>query len=647
MRCLTILALSLSWISSHDSPVSARTPGVQSGTTQEETAIVDASRAQLPKRKPPKRNFPVLHTLSVTDFEAMPDDGKDDLIGIRMAMKKAAALGKPTALRFPLGTYDLFLPENPDEDLIYRATKDALAFFQASDIIFDGQGSTIMIHEPTLGFLTLLSCNDVVVRNFTVEWNTPPFAQGWVREIDHEAGWFELEETPGFLSLDATTWNEKNRKHYEPIRWGMLKDRTSPGRMKAGVRNFFQVSHWDRIAPHRYRLFPRDQNHLNDFEAGDPYIHVDRNGGGLCHFTLCKRVVFENITNYTSPGLNYGGAHASEIGLFNCNVLIKPGSWHTSNADGTHFSQNRIGPWVEGCTFEGMSDDGANLYAHPTHVIQVRSDKEFDIEPTIDWRPGDLVMGFEPTSGEVLGKARVVTASVNEKTRTNHLTLDMPILGMKVSEQKDRNATYFLNLDLSSGNFVFRDNTFRNVRRFGILMQTHDGLVENNTFEGVSSSSIIVRNSSGWPEGFATGNIVIRGNTIRDGNFDGGIAGVNTGDISVYVRRVDGQNGVSRDISQVEIVDNLIINTRRRAIHVASATDIRIVDNVIRCLDPATPVFQTKEVTPINLRDVDRVTVRDNVISEPRKMTLSGVAIQGESTAVDVSNNRLEFSGSN
>jgi hypothetical protein len=38
-------------------------------------------------------------------------------------------------------------------------------------------------------------------------------------------------------------------------------------------------------------------------------------------------------------------------------VLLKPGRWHTSNADGLHFPVARPGPWIEGCTLEGMADD--------------------------------------------------------------------------------------------------------------------------------------------------------------------------------------------------------------------------------------------------------------------------------------------------
>ena len=55
------------------------------------------------------------------------------------------------------------------------------------------------------------------------------------------------------------------------------------------------------------------------------------------------------------------------------------------------------------------------------------------------------------------------------------------------------------------------------------------------------------------------------------------------------VRRLDSRNGLSRAISQVEIRDNTIANTRRRAISVASATDVKIAGNVIRCDDSKAP----------------------------------------------------------
>jgi len=143
----------------------------------------------------------------------------------------------------------------------------------------------------------------------------------------------------------------------------------------------------------------------------------------------------------------------------------------------------------------------------------------------------------------------------------------------------------------------------------------------------------------------STGNLAIQGNTIRNCNFDHNIRAQNTGDITVYVRRLDGRNGLSRAISRVEIRDNTIVNTRRRAINVASATDVTIAGNVIRCQDAATPSYQDGAITPVRLCDVDRVTVRDNTINELRPVTRGSVAIEGKCSAVDVRHNHFHRTG--
>ena len=40
----------------------------------------------------------------------------------------------------------------------------------------------------------------------------------------------------------------------------------------------------------------------------------------------------------------------------------------TTNADGGLFVESRIGPWVEGCSFIGLSDDAANACV-PPHIV--------------------------------------------------------------------------------------------------------------------------------------------------------------------------------------------------------------------------------------------------------------------------------------
>ncbi len=115
---------------------------------------------RLPDRKPPARDFPVQHTLSVSDYGATPNDGKDDLASIRAAMNKAAAPKVPTALLRPKGTYDLFRPDDPDQDIIYRVSRGCLAFCQ---LLIDKFFSIPKLNSPSTFHPRVLTRIEVTV----------------------------------------------------------------------------------------------------------------------------------------------------------------------------------------------------------------------------------------------------------------------------------------------------------------------------------------------------------------------------------------------------------------------------------------------------------------------------------------------------
>jgi hypothetical protein len=67
---------------------------------------------------------------------------------------------------------------------------------------------------------------------------------------------------------------------------------------------------------------------------------------------------------------------------------------------------------------------------------------------------------------------------------------------------------------------VLRNNVFRNARRYGLLIQGTYGLIENNTFENLSTGGIKIRNAAGWGEGFAAKHITIHNNVFRNCGYD-------------------------------------------------------------------------------------------------------------------------------
>ena len=416
----TVLALAAASMAQPSPPAS----GVLENAVYENPVDVTVSEPQLTPRAVPLRDFPVEQVLDVTDFGAIPDDEENDVDGIRAAMKQATAAEVPTEVSFPKGRY--YLDADVETDEYAKITNDALALARAERVILNGNGSEIIIRTPPTGFLAMYACKDVIVRDFVVDWDPPPFAQGFVRAVDREAGTFDFEVEEGYVSMDHPLWQRPNRKGYDSIRWGMLKDPDIPGRMKHDVPNVYFCDEWAKLGQRTFRMKLRRPEQAVNFDVGDRYVHVDRNGGGLILCPNCERVTFQRITNFTSPGLDYGGGGTKEIAVLDCKVLIKPGRWHTSNADGLHFPVARPGPWIEGCTLEGMADDGANFYSKGAFCTEIISDSRFVLTLHALMEVGARVLVFDPKPGRKLGAAKVV--AVQRDKGTQRVKLDGPIM---------------------------------------------------------------------------------------------------------------------------------------------------------------------------------------------------------------------------
>lgn len=75
-----------------------------------------------------------------------------------------------------------------------------------------------------------------------------------------------------------------------------------------------------------------------------------------------------------------------------------------------------------------------------------------------------------------------------------------------------KGATIFYNDSTSGEKFVIMNNRFLENRRYGVLLQSHDGLVAGNYFAGTSGNAILLMNTMHSGSGFIPYNIVIRNN---------------------------------------------------------------------------------------------------------------------------------------
>jgi len=592
----------------------------------------------LGERRPPLRELETEQTVHVTDFGARPDDSDNDLPAVRKAVEMVRKAAVPTRIVFEPGRY--IFDADVDNDLIARALKTSVALYKMQDVVLDGNGAEITIAKPRLGFVNVLACTNVIVKNFTVDWDPMPFAQGFIRDVNTEQGTFTFEPEEGYLSLDHPNWQLPPAQRIGPGRWGVILDRKVPGRLKDNALNVVMYEGWEKNTDGTYSIAVKYRGVLKDMAPGDRYVQVDRNGAGLVLMRKSRRVTCMNLTNYTSPGLDYGGGDCSEVAILNCKVLLKPGRWHTSNADALHFQRHRIGPWIEGCTFEGMTDDGANLYTLPATCMEVLSARRFRVSRQDGWQAGDRLIAFNPREGRRIAETTVVSVEIDRETKTTILATSSDITGLETGD--DKTADCFFNLDMNNSGFVIRNNTFRNIRRFGVLIQSRDGIVENNRFESTSSNAIMVRNSVDWPEGFPTGNLIIRGNTFTGCGFDHTMQTTDAAVIAIVLKRLGGKLAECRALDRILVEDNTIVDWRRRGILLACAQNATIRNNRLLTGTEPLPAFRNMPLAPIQIANVRNVEVTDNLIRDVRNIARPAVGQEDSCEAVSLRANTVQ-----
>ena len=516
------------------------------------------SNAPLPFERPyPVTNITAEKSFSVIDHGAKPDDGKDDLPAIRAAIAAAKASGAPSVVIFPKGAY-----------ILENSTTNKGAMLQLSDVrslSINGNGSTVVIKNPDIGFVRLDGCSNVIIRDFIVDYDPLPFSQGIVESADTAAGSFVLSLSKGFPELDEPYLAAKRG-------FGMLKHREIAGRMKPGAPNFFRIDGYEKIAAGKYRLMLNSKSQSRYFEPGDRYVQIIRSEALASFWNTTLNTTFFNIVNHAAPGCDYIGSSCGNIAILECKVLLKEGRWNVSGADGIHCQQFTIGPWVEGCVLEGMADDAINFYTIPLYVQEKKSETEFVVRGWPLVFPGNILRAFDPREGRLIGEAAVLAVDTASGKKT--ITLDR-VIGI-ASNGVQKECDHFFNDSRISSHFVIRNNVFRNFRRYGSYIKTHHGVIENNLYEGNSGSAICAKNEPGWPEGFAPRDLAIRRNTVRDSNFELG------GDGAIVVA-VDSltHEAAWRGAERILIESNRLHNTGALAIQLFSCADGTIRGNSI------------------------------------------------------------------
>jgi hypothetical protein len=219
-----------------------------------------------------------------------------------------------------------------------------------------------------------------------------------------------------------------------------------------------------------------------------------------------------------------------------------------------------------------MADDGVNLYYAPNLITGVMSDTTLRVSRHGIIEAGNLIEFFDAEAGNVIARSAVreVSAAPDGEYR---LTLENPVPGLRAG--KDGPVVY--NLSRCGADFEIVNNKFVNHRRHGMMIKAPRGLIENNTIEEIGALGIVVGNDPDWPEGVLPYDLTIRGNFIKAvgrsrwyGTDPRGAA------IQVAARAREGRLAASREVQQITLSDNTVVNPPGAALYVGAAQDIKI-----------------------------------------------------------------------
>lgn len=456
-------------------------------------------------RELPLISLPTVQTILVSDYGAIINDGLDDTTAIVNALLSAstsASESNPIEIIFEEGSYDISG---------ITGNSHTLYISNSNNIVINGNNSEIRLHNPEVGFLKLTNCENIIVKDLIIDYAKLPFTQGKVVAVNTNQNYFDIEIDSGFPLLNEAYFANAAQK------WGMLKE--SNGKLKDGVTNLFPYpnSGFQLVSGNIFRSF-LNASYINQISIGDYFVQIARNNGKTIFYSShSTQITYMNIESYASPAGSYGAAGNHEWNILNCKVISKPNSGriHSANADCIHVSGGYLGPWVQGCEFSAYSDDAVNLKHTKRDIIAIESGSQIVLKYSVS--VGDLLKFFNPREGVLIGEATVTNVS-NLGSNQYRVQLSVPVNLTTVSSHQSGDKCYIDNR--SNESFVFRNNVFRNARRYGMLLQNTYGIVEGNTFENLSTGGIRIENGVDWGEGFVVNEIKIDSNAFSNCGYD-------------------------------------------------------------------------------------------------------------------------------
>ena len=426
-------------------------------------------------------------------------------------------------IHFEPGEYH-FHPEGLFEKYYYISNnrhglkRVAFPIIGKKNITIDGSGSCFIFHGEIMPFVVEDSEN-VVLKNFTVDWERPFYSQGTVLEADASGVLLEIDRAlyPYRVEGDEIIFEGEGWENgfTEGVFEFDVKTRAPAYRsgdsMGLGFPDRIRVEAIDDGLVRLAENFPRLP------KVGNAVVlrHYRRHSPGI-HLLRSTDLLLEDVVLHHAGGIGIIAQFCENVTVRKCNVTPSGDRLFSVTVDATHFVNCRGDIRLEDCLFEGQLDDPSNVHGINTRISEVLDEYSLITEHVHHEQhgveiafPGDRLRFADNESLlPVAGNEVAAVERIDE--RLSKVVVVDPLPEGIVPGHVLENMSWTPNLHISGC-------TARNNRARGFLISTPGRVVvENNRIESSGAGIKISGDANHWFESGAVRDVLIRNNEFGD-----------------------------------------------------------------------------------------------------------------------------------
>ncbi|CEN42717.1 Alpha-1,3-galactosidase B [Capnocytophaga canis] len=412
---------------------------------------------------------------------------------------------------------------NHDQD---NPKKVAFYLENMKNITIDGNGSELIFHGTMIPFV-MKSCENITLKNFSIDFELPHLRQLQILEVDAENNISVAEIHPaGNYKIENEKLLLLGEDYQLQPTWVMAFD---PNRRLSYKRADvdFKTQKITELRPNVLKIEGWSQNLLTKIGERFALRTYNRPTPGIV-IDYCKNTNVENVKVHYAWGMGLLAQMSENITLNNFSVCLKGDNdprYFTTQADATHFSACKGVIRSENGLYEGMADDAINVHGTYLKIIDRVDDKTIKakyMHPQA-WgflwgEVGDDVQFISSQSMDLVDGKTYKIASIKAVDRPTEFGAKIFEISFTQDIPKELNGDQPFGVENLTWvpEVVFSNNVIRNNRARGALFSTPKKVIcENNLFDHTHGTAILLcGDCNGWYETGACRDVIIRNNTF-------------------------------------------------------------------------------------------------------------------------------------